>query len=331
MTERPIYITAATHISMQQPLDEQWLTEPILHTEPYVRSIDPNFRQWLNPLEARRMGKILKRALVTASEAMARSGISNPDAIITGTGLGCIENTELILEALCRDGEQTLKPTYFMQSTHNTISSLIAIHHRCHGYNSTYSHRGVSFDAALLDAFVQLSLGDIATALVTGNDELTPSYFNILKRLGYVGNPRQVPAGEASAAIMLATEPGDNPLCRLEQCRLSYGTPPLDTLPRDVDTVMLGINGHDANDELYRQIATLYPDATLLRYKHIFGESYTASALGVYAAAAIVNAGVIPAAMSLDGKASSAAAPRRLLVVNHSDSRCLSFTLLSKP
>ena len=61
---RRIYIKGASQISVQQPLAEDWMTAPVWHNEPYTRSIDPNFREWINPLESRRMGKILKRALV---------------------------------------------------------------------------------------------------------------------------------------------------------------------------------------------------------------------------------------------------------------------------
>ena len=86
MSSSKVYIKAATQISMQQPLSEQWMTDPVQHTEAYVRSIDPNFRELLNPLESRRMGKILKRALVTALKVMKDTGVDQPDAIITGTG-----------------------------------------------------------------------------------------------------------------------------------------------------------------------------------------------------------------------------------------------------
>ena len=258
-----VYIKAATQISIQQPLSEQWMIAPLAYAEPYVRSQDPNFRDWLNPLESRRMGKILKRALVTALKVMQDSGIHQPDAIITGTGLGCIENTELFLGQLCREGEEMLKPTAFMQSTHNTISSLIAIHCRCHGYNTTYSHKHLSFDAALLDAFTQMQLGDISTALVTGNDELTPSWFSILRRTGSVGQPGQPPASEASVAMMLTTDPADA-LCEVEQVRLHYGAAAASFADSDISS---------------------------LDYKQLFGECYTASGLGVYAAAHLLHAG----------------------------------------
>lgn len=309
MSDIRVYIKAATQISMQQPLSEAWMTAPVEHTEPYVRSLDPNFRDWLNPLESRRMGKILKRALVTAQKVMHDSGVQQPDAVITGTGLGCIENTELFLDQLCREGEEMLKPTYFMQSTHNTISSLISIHDHLHGYNTTYSHKSVSFDSALLDAFTQLRLGDIQTALVTGNDEMTPSYFSILQRAGYVGQPGQVAAGETSVAMMLTTDPADA-LCEIEEVSMSVRGVQQPIAPADL--LVLGTNGVPQNDQLYREVAQQMPGVETFEYKRLFGESYTVSGLGVYAAAHLLS----------QGRAG------RVLFVNHSDNLNVTFVTL---
>lgn len=309
MSDIRVYIKAATQISMQQPLSEAWMTAPVEHTEPYVRSLDPNFRDWLNPLESRRMGKILKRALVTAQKVMHDSGVQQPDAVITGTGLGCIENTELFLDQLCREGEEMLKPTYFMQSTHNTISSLISIHDHLHGYNTTYSHKSVSFDSALLDAFTQLRLGDIQTALVTGNDEMTPSYFSILQRAGYVGQPGQVAAGETSVAMMLTTDPADA-LCEIEEVSMSVRDAQQPLAPADL--LVLGTNGVPQNDQLYREVAQQMPGVETFEYKRLFGESYTVSGLGVYAAAHLLS----------QGRAG------RVLFVNHSDNLNVTFVTL---
>lgn len=311
MSDIRVFIKAATQISMQQPLSEAWMTAPVEHTEPYVRSLDPNFRDWLNPLESRRMGKILKRALVTAQKVMHDSGIQQPDAVITGTGLGCIENTELFLDQLCREGEEMLKPTYFMQSTHNTISSLISIHDHLHGYNTTYSHKSVSFDSALLDAFTQLRLGDIRTALVTGNDEMTPTYFSILQRAGYVGQPGQVAAGETSVAMMLTTDPADA-LCEIEEVSMSVRGVQQPFAPADL--LVLGTNGVPQNDQLYQEIAQHMPGVETFEYKRLFGESYTVSGLGVYAAAHLLS----------QGRAG------RVIFVNHSDNLNVTFITLKK-
>ena len=92
-------------------------------------------RNYVKPLEARRMGKIMKSSLLSSLKAMEQAGIEKPDAIITATALGCLENSELLLNQLQEEGEVMLKPTYFMQSTHNTIGSGIAIFTKCHGYN----------------------------------------------------------------------------------------------------------------------------------------------------------------------------------------------------
>ena len=73
-----------------------------------------------------------------------------------------------------------------MQSTHNTISSLISIHTGNHGYNVTYSQKGMSFDSALLDAsWIQLQMLQNRFCAGWGHDEMTPSYFTPLQRIGY--------------------------------------------------------------------------------------------------------------------------------------------------
>ena len=324
MESRKIYIKCAEQISLQQPLSQSWMKEPQIQSVPYARSCDPNFRDWLNPLESRRLGKILKRALVTSMKVMQESGIPSPDAIITGTGLGCIENTEIFLGELSTQGEDVMKPTIFMQSTHNTISSLIAINAKCHGYNSTYSHKSVSFDQALLDAFLQLTLGDISCAMVTGNDELTPTYFEILKRAGYVGREGQVTASEASAAMMLCTQ-SEGALCQVEDVQLLYNQMP-DLSGKEYDAVLLGVNGTAENDSVYEKILEGV-SAKRLKYKHIFGECYTVSALGVYAAAHILNEGVAPSFLRCDGEAEPLNV-KRLLFVNHSDGKDISLVTL---
>ncbi|MDR1005170.1 MAG: beta-ketoacyl synthase chain length factor [Prevotellaceae bacterium] len=305
MTKK-IYIQAATQISLQQPLCETWMDTPAGYDVPYARSIDPDFKAFLTPLEARRMGKLLKRALTVSLHTLRTAGIAQPDAIITGTGLGCIESTEQFLHILCEEGEELLKPTCFMQSTHNTISSLIAIHTGTHGYNMTYSHKGISFDCALLDARMLLRAGRIRHALVGGHDELTPSYFTLLQRIGYVGVPGMTVAGEVSVAMLLTTE-SPAALCELAGIRMLYKPSPaqlqtaLDTLldeaavpPAAIDAVMTGDNGNPANDEPYRvALDRLLPDTPRLHYKHLFGECYTASGMGIYAAAHYLQRGAV--------------------------------------
>lgn len=142
-------------------------------------------RDYVKPLEARRMGKIMKSSLLSSLKALRQAGIEQPDAIITGTALGCLENSELLLRQMVEEGETMLKPTYFMQSTHNTISSNIAIRLGCHGYNITYTQDQASFDWAIRDAELLLKSGKCKTVLVGCHDESTPLYRQLMQRLGY--------------------------------------------------------------------------------------------------------------------------------------------------
>lgn len=174
------------------------------------------YSRYLPPMKARRMGKLQKRALVTALKAMEISGIGEPDAILNGTAMGCIENTVQMLNGLAAEGEAMNMPTCFMQSTHNTVASMMAIYTKNHGYNNTYSHRTVSFELALQDAFLRLRTGRLRTALVCANDELTelqlhnPTFFGQLEVL------------DRSEAWMLSVEPGGNTLYEIENVRVIH-------------------------------------------------------------------------------------------------------------
>ena len=141
-------------------------------------------RNYVKPLEARRMGKIMKSSLLSSLKAMEQAGIEKPDAIITATALGCLENSERLLNQLQEEGEVMLKPTYFMQSTHNTIGSGIAIFTKCHGYNVTYTHGKDSLEWALRDARMLLKSGKAKNVLVGLHDETTPLYRSLMQRIG---------------------------------------------------------------------------------------------------------------------------------------------------
>lgn len=142
-----------------------------------------DLRNYVKPLEIRRMGKIIKSSLLSSLKALEQAGIECPDAIITATSLGCLENSERLLVQLHEEGEVMLKPTYFMQSTHNTISSNIAIHMKCHGYNMTYTHGAQSLEWALRDARMLLRSGKVRSVLVGLHDETTVMWRSFMERM----------------------------------------------------------------------------------------------------------------------------------------------------
>ena len=66
MNRQRVYIQATTQISIQSPLNEDWMQNPIQYERPFIRSIEPNFRDFISPIEARRIGRLQKRALTTS-------------------------------------------------------------------------------------------------------------------------------------------------------------------------------------------------------------------------------------------------------------------------
>ena len=344
MSGEGVHILSAKQISMQQPLCEEWMEHPLYPSEPFVRAANPDFKPYIPPMEARRMGPILKRAIAVSMEAMRESGVSSPEAVITGTGYGCIENTELFLDPLCREGESLLKPTCFMQSTHNTISSQIAIRTGNHAYNNTYAHKHISFDSALYDAWLQFGLEKIQTALVGGHDEMTPVFYEILRKGGIFGQGVEV-CGEAATSVVLGrgTVAGSGqPLCRLAGMRiLSHSD--AETLnvalqgllaragrtTDDIDAVLCGVSGNPTSDALYlSETSRMVGEKPLLRYKHLFGQSFTASGLGFYVAAQCLKRGFIPDFLYVDKMQRLSGAPRCLLLYNRGDGHSRSLILL---
>ncbi len=350
-----IFIQSAAQISIQNPLCEDWFENPIFYNQSYNRSLEPDYKPFINPIAARRMGKLIKRAIATSLLAKQKACIHDFDAIITGTGLGCIENTEKFLSAMVNDGEQFLQPTYFMQSTHNTISSQIALNQKCNGYNCTYSHRGTSFECALSDAFLQLSLGKIQNALVGAHDEMTPDYFNMLGKIGCwkdgeinenilkQSNSKGSFAGETSVSIVLGTQKQDNSLCKLLDVEMLYK--PTDAKMQqvllsllnnsnlqntDVDVVFVGLSGDEKWDRVYMQfIQTYFPTSAVAWYKHIFGESFTSPSFGMYVGAECIAKGFIPSFMNYKEN-KRIEIPQNVLIYNHFQNINHSLILLRK-
>ncbi len=223
-----VYLQSARQISVQQPLSDEWFDHPIAYGKKYVPTLDPQFSDYLSPLMSRRMCTLLKRAVVVSRLTLKDADVERPDAIISGTGLGCIANTEQFLLSIMENNEQLLQPTFFMQSTHNILSATIAIDLKCHGYNNTYVHRGTSFDQALLDALLQFGRGKVETVLVGGYDELTEHYYRFFDRLGkWDFEPGKCFAGETAVSMLLGNEKGVRTLCRIDGVELMYRPTPV--------------------------------------------------------------------------------------------------------
>ena len=181
-----VFIRGLGIISAQHTFNtNEFLSELVSAKENRLNSINPQFKDFINPILVRRMGRIIKMGIAAASVCLKDAKIEMPDAIMTGTALGCLEDTENFLMALIENEEQFLTPTSFIQSTHNTVSAQIALQLKCMNYNFTYVHKGFSFESALLDGMMTLAEGNAKNILVGGHDEMTDKYFRVCDRIGY--------------------------------------------------------------------------------------------------------------------------------------------------
>ena len=139
---------------------------------------------YVSPAEARRMTVQTRRLVAAARRAMQESGVDQPDAIVCATKWGCMLQSMRFLQDMIDSDEQQLKPTPFIQSTHNTIAAQIAILTGNHGYNCTYSQGKESLACALKDIGMQMSLGMIKNALVLEFDEVVETWDHVLALIG---------------------------------------------------------------------------------------------------------------------------------------------------
>jgi 3-oxoacyl-(acyl-carrier-protein) synthase len=332
-----VYIQGIGNISIQNTFKQTGFPEPVWYSESYVRCIDPDFKNFISPIEARRMSKVIKRAIATAKACISESGIEMPDAIISGTGLGSIDDTEKFLSAMIDNNEKFLQPTFFIQSTHNTISSQIAIILKCHGHNNTFVHGGISFECALTEAMLLFADNSIRTALVGGYDEMTPAYFKLLDRIGfwkkdftnsaelYKSTSSGSMAGEGSVSVMLSGRKDEKSYASIEAMEVLYQPENIEASlvtfldnngkkASDIDLVVLGISGDAYGDVVYKTIAAnLFAHKAQAMYKHLSGEYFTSSGFGLWLA--INN--------------SSAGKLQNVLLVNHYRNKNFSLILFS--
>ena len=133
--------------------------------------------------EARRMTVQTRQLVAVARKALRLAGIEMPDAILCATQWGCMQQSMRFLLDMLQTNEQELKPTPFIQSTHNTIASMIAIQTGNHGYNITYAQGGESYASAVQDVTNQMALGRIRTALILEFDESVPEWDEVLEQI----------------------------------------------------------------------------------------------------------------------------------------------------
>jgi len=244
---------------------------------------EPDCTQFFDSRALRRMSRMVKLGSTAATIALKEANVEIPAAVVVGTGFGCLEDTSLFLRKMITNKEETLNPTPFIFSTHNTIAAQIAIQLKTHGYNSTYSHRNFSFESALLDGFLLLKDEEVNNVLVGGIDELTDDSFDLLKRLNYYKNKL---AGEGSSFFVLANEADENAYAELKAIEFFSNITIEEAIEKakafttgiSIDAIIIGSEEHQLHQNDNAILQALQLEEKAVFYKHLCGEYPTANA-----------------------------------------------------
>lgn len=349
------YINGVGCISTQKTFDTVFLEEAVYNQNDTILSIvAPVYKDFITPAAIRRMAKGVKNGIVASALALKDAQLENVDAIITGTGLGCIEDSEKFLKNILDNNEEFLTPTSFIQSTHNTVGAQIALSLQCKGYNFTYVNGAVSFESALLDAKMQIEENEANSVLVGGideNGEYTTSLFKLMGRIKQDGNqpydvlnPTSPGAvfGEGASFFVLENEKKDTSYAQVIDVEIKNTLEESEIEGEiitflnannlqisDIDAVVLGLDGNITFDSYYKNLTeNAFAKTPQFYYKHLSGEYDTASAFALWMAAKVIKTQEIPEII----KVNSVEKPtyNTILLYNQLNGKNHSFTLLSK-
>lgn len=202
-----MYISAASTISHQPTFKNDGFSDKIVPLTGDSALIVPNYKEYIDAGLLRRMSKILRMSVSAAADCLQQSGVEQPGAIIVGTGLGCLQDTEKFLNNF-QTIEGLLPPTSFIQSTHNTIAGQISLSIGNHGYNMTHTQNSLSFEHALIDA--QLSIAEGADNILAGAAD---EFIDILTEIGaQLGLETTVPLTSGASFFTLSKQASDSAL-----------------------------------------------------------------------------------------------------------------------
>jgi len=333
-----IYINGIGNISPQNTFGKRNFEGPVITAESGVFSIiDPDYKAYIDPKLLRRMAKIIKMGVAAATEALRDAGIEKPDAITTATALGCTQDTDRFLTSMIEFKEQTLSPTSFIQSTHNTIGGQIALQLGIHDYNMCYTQRGASFESALLDAILLLQNDEATQVLAGGFDELIDRVRILQERMGKY---RHTTAGEGAAFFVLSKSKS-NAYARLLDVETLYNPANIEEVDQsvlqflernnlsaaDIDVMISGRNGEESGDNWYKSLSG-FGHAQQVVFKPFCGEYQTATGFAMWLAAVSLHNGAVPVEFILGDQ--NPVEPTNVLIYNHYQQRNHSFILLSK-
>lgn len=338
--KRRVFINGIGAVTTQGVWRQEIFSEAHILDHAITSADQPSYKGLIPPGAIRRMSGGMKMGIYAARQALEEAVVSIPDAIITGTGLGCSEDSDKFLRSLWENGEQFLTPTSFIQSTHNTVAAQIALQLQCKGYNVTYVNGAISFESALLDTLLLLQAEEAENVLLGGVDEIAEQTYAFLQAAGYIK------AKDVLETVKTSTSPGVNyaegaHFFSMDRNKTASSYAEVvdvvlrnelevpeaasflqdfltanDLRPDDLDAVILGYNGDEQDDLFYSTIQQTLPSVTPLYYKHLSGQFDSCSAFGLAAAAFILKYQTVPPVLYWNEKNPAKTTWKNILLYN---------------
>ena len=318
-----------------------------------LKVVAPDYKAYIPPVAARRMARGIKMSTVSSQTALKEAGLANVDAIIVGTGLGCLDDSVKFIGDIINNDEQFLTPTRFIQSSHNTVAGQIALGLGCKGYNFTYVNSAVSFESSLMDAQMQLEMNEASNILVGGVDELVDHHVRshqliqhfktepVTAETLFASNTEGSIMSEGSHFFVLSNSKQASTYAELVGVEI-YNTLSLlnltsqimsflerhDTTLSAIDLVVLGNNGDTTYDIYYDFLSRgpfeYTPQAS---FKHLSGEYDTATGFAFWLASKIIKTQTVPDIVKLNSVEKT---PKTVLIYNQYRGQNHSLVLLRK-
>jgi len=313
------YIKSASCISPQHTFLKRanWQEEVVPISEDgkmFITEIP--YKEYIPANKLRRMKRNVRMGLTCAKDALQLAELEQPDAIIVGSSLGIVQDTENFLNQIIDQKEEMLNPTAFIQSTHNTVAGSIALSIGCKKHNLTFSQLNASFEHSLLDGMLLMEDDEsVNNVLVGAQDELTTENFDIYSNISkwkkdtkytnlYESNTAGSIAGEGAAYFVVSQEKSPVEIVDSElfyQAESETSTALQAFLSRnnikvsDIDAVMLGMNGDVNSDKAYHDLMNeVFSENNILVYKHLCGDQPSASAFAWWLANEILTTDNVP-------------------------------------
>jgi len=350
-----MYINGTGCISHQNTIDvDNFFENGQITRQPLLLAKEPDYKNYVPANMLRRMSHIIKMGVAAAKISLQQAEIENVDAIITGTGLGCFEDTDKFLKSIIENNEQLLTPTSFIQSTHNTVAGQIALLIKCHNYNFTYTQQGLSFESALIDTTMFLNENKNSNVLVGGLDEAIQPYFNLLVKAGHIKKQEGIITdieknqtkgfclGEGASFFVLSNQKNKNTKAQIKGIKTFTSIKGVDDLQNkltaflqkinlsigDVNLVLSGNSGDVEDDKLLNESnKQFFPKTNIAYFKNLCGEYFTASAFALWLASVIIEKQKIPKALTQ--KKSDKQELKNILIINQYHNTEYSFMCVS--